>query len=224
MENIQNISEGACASIVFYHFVKNSGSLEFSNIEIFANKTINKSNIYYNTITKTLKYVKPVIEKYFELIRKGLEWDKLPNGKCQNILSEPIDELSYYGKSEYGNIAVFNRCIMFLITGIWIEFDIDKLNNGELLLINSTMFKRYNKFVSKFVKNNRIPYLSTVLFIDPTIEEKTFEKDMHIAFVLKNNNMYEIYDSNVENINYVRKYPVIIETDGEVYYNVLIQY
>ena len=224
MDNIQNISEGACASIVFYHFVKNSGSLEFSDIEKFAEKTISKQNIYYITIIKTLQLVKPIIEKYFDLIRKGLNWNELPNGKCENKLLKPIVELSYYGKSEYGNIAIFNRCILFLITGIWIEFDIDKLNNGELLLINSKMFDRYNNFLIKFVKNNKIPYLSSVLFINQTSTIKSFEKDMHIAFVLKNNNMYEIYDSNIENINYVRKYPVIIETNDDLYYKVLIQY
>jgi hypothetical protein len=213
MELIKNIQEGACTSIVFWQFTHSCGALTFEDIQKFAS-TLPEDDKYYSTINLTLEYVKPVILKHWN----AKNWKLLPNGRNQIKLKECIPKLTYYGKTEYGNIAVFNRCIEYLMTGIWIEFDIDDLNDGKTLRVNKDMFNKYTEFMRHFVTN--VPYMSSVVFIG---EDGKYEDEMHIAFVLKNNKYYEIYDSNLENINYVVDFPAIIETDGDYYYKVLVK-
>ena len=222
MQNIQNIPEGACASIVFYHFVKNCGTLKYSDIESFAEIYIPDYNIYYDTIIGTLSLIKPTIEKYFKLIRKGIKWNKLPNGKHQRKFSKPILELQYLGKTEYGNIVAFNRCIMFLITGLWMDFDVDNLNKNGSLKIDTDMFNNYNNFISKFTFN--VPYIGFVLYFDSSNKIKYYEpNELHVIFMLKTNIGLEIYDSNNVNILLFKEhYPAIIETDDIKIYNPIV--
>lgn len=195
MEFIDNFYPGACASIVFYQFVKSSDKLLYSDLEEFTKKLNNKLRNYelYDDLIK----IKHTICKYWNGIRnETIKFKDLPTGGDLRPLKHPLEGFGVFGKSEYGLINYFCRILFCLSTGYWINQIVGNHYRNLSCKVNESVFKKYTKFTESYIKNKQIPYVTYVCYLDA---DDNIEGELHVISTLKiEENKYIVYNSNCE--------------------------
>ena len=209
MEFIHNVYPGACASIVFYQFVKSSGKLSYDDLEKFV-KSLN------DELGNDLHAIGKYLVKYWSGIRNGsVEFKDLPDsGNPREINDENID-LGLFGKSEYGLMSFFCRVLFWAHIGYWIQTICNK-SYEEVCDYKryNDYFDKYNEFMLKYTST--IPYVSYVAFVD---ENDIIENLLHVVLTIKNDNEFMIYDSNMNGVDVIDSYEELwFSKDDNIFY------
>lgn len=206
MEFIRNVYPGACASIVFYQFVKSSGNLSYNELEKF----VNSLNL---ELGNDLHIIGQHLVKYWNGIQNGsIEFKNLPYGGDLRELDESIDDLGIYGKSEYGLISYFCRILFWAHTGYWIQLISGKTyDEARRYGIHDDQFDKYNEFMLKYTPS--IPYISYVAYVD---ENGTIVDFFHVILTIKNGEHFMIYDSNNSEVAIIDFYSELWYTKDEI--------
>lgn len=201
MEFIKNVNPGACASIVFYQFVKSSGNLSYNELEKFVNSL---NSVYGNDLHIIGQY----LTKYWNGIRNGsIEFKNLPYAGDLRYLDKPINDLGIFGKSEYGLMSYFCRVLFWAQTGYWIQWISGKTyDEARGYGIHGDQFDKYNKFMLKYTP--LIPYISYVAYVN---KNRIIEDNFHVILTIKNGKQFMIYNSNDDDV-------VIIDFYSELWY------
>ena len=207
MEFIQNVYPGACASIVFYQFVKSSCNLSYNELEKF----ITSLNLEFGN---DLHIIGQYLVKYWDGIQNGsIEFKNLPYGGNLCELDDSIEGLGIYGKSEYGLISYFCRVLFWAHTGYWIQSISRKAYDEarKCCKCDDDCFDKYNEFMLKYTTS--IPYISYVAYVD---ENDVIEDCFHVILTIKNDEQFMICDSNNSGIEIINFYRELWYTRDEI--------
>ena len=206
MEFIQNVYPGACASIVFYQFVKSSGNLSYNELKEFINSLD-------SDFGNDLRIIGQYLTKYWDGIRNGsIVFKNLPYGGKLCELDEPIDDFGIYGRSEYGLISYFCRVLFWAHTGFWIQLISGKTFDEACRYVRcDDYFDKYNEFMLKYTES--IPYISYVAYVN---EDDIIVDSFHVILTIKNDERFMIYDSNNDDVADIDFYSELWYTKDEV--------
>ena len=176
-EFIHNSSNGACASIVFYQFVKSCGTVTYEDIKILT-KTLKLTEIEYY-----LELMEPELKKIWNMIKNdSLTIYDLPTGDNLWQFSQHISCLKIFGESMYGLMSYFCRILLLLHSGIWVQELVgDEISHLRTnVKANFEFRKAYELMMIKHTKV--IPYVNYMLWVN---ENGVVEPDMHVVMLYR---------------------------------------